>query len=417
MKFPKIRENYSFAVEDYFHDVADKINELIELNQGGVAVFCISGFSRSATMVLAYAIKHLRLTLKDAFHQLQKARPYARPNLIFMEKLIAFEATCHGLASISMKTLSINLNEADNTTNESNDDDLADQNDLVVHVKVPGFYKKDYPHLHTLEVNEAHRSWETLQRDYEQPPRESRPKESKADTSSTDEATNELKPFIVEATDYRRFVKEVARARQGKTSPVLIQPKEKPKSGSKVKVATSTTTTATATAPETKNRKLEGNKKSKTKKLKNVDKKSSLGGKGTTRSLKTNKTKTRSSLQNKMEKTKRIVVKESKTNLKQVAKKNNQTECASAASGASSSSSNNNTSNLISTTSESKVMDTAKKMKMKKKKKAATAPGMEPTSLSVSKLSSTAQSIFSVTKMSTTTNTADGKSCTSQSKL
>lgn len=216
--------------------MADKINELIELNEGGVIVFCIAGFSRSATMVLAYAIKYLNLSLKQAFAQLQQARPYARPNLIFMEKLVSFEVSCLGSASITMSTITVDL------TNNENVQESSENSDKMVQVKVPSIYKKEYPHLYSLEESEAHRNWEILQYHASQKGNRTQSGLVKVlvknslsglivDSSLLDETTNELKPFIVELTNYRRFVKEVLKARDKPSisSTTSISSEKKPK--------------------------------------------------------------------------------------------------------------------------------------------------------------------------------------------
>ena len=59
----------------YFDFIADKINEVA--NKKGVClVHCVAGISRSATMVIVYLMKHLKLNLKDAHALVKSKRPF-----------------------------------------------------------------------------------------------------------------------------------------------------------------------------------------------------------------------------------------------------------------------------------------------------------------------------------------------------
>lgn len=61
------------------------------LKDGGVVyVHCMAGVSRSATMVIAYLMKHRQLTLEQAFAVVKLARPKVDPNVGFVRQLIAF---------------------------------------------------------------------------------------------------------------------------------------------------------------------------------------------------------------------------------------------------------------------------------------------------------------------------------------
>lgn len=143
---------------------------------GNVVVYCTAGMSRSSAVVLAYAIKHLRAPLKQAFAKLQETRTYARPNLAFFTQLAAFEATFLGAANSTTmvaETLDTEADSADDADGGSSmDDGQAAAAAAAAKAKakgkprkvpkpgepsitVPDFYKKDYPHLFKMEVEEA----------------------------------------------------------------------------------------------------------------------------------------------------------------------------------------------------------------------------------------------------------------------
>lgn len=60
-------------ISDYFDEVADLIEQIRQTN-GITMVHCVAGVSRSASLVLAYLMKHMKMTLKDAFQLVRTAR-------------------------------------------------------------------------------------------------------------------------------------------------------------------------------------------------------------------------------------------------------------------------------------------------------------------------------------------------------
>ncbi len=61
---------------------------------GGALVHCVAGVSRSASLCLAYLVRHGGLDLLQAFEQVRRARPYIRPNRGFAVQLMQWEENC-----------------------------------------------------------------------------------------------------------------------------------------------------------------------------------------------------------------------------------------------------------------------------------------------------------------------------------
>lgn len=76
-------ESFKFDVADkpteslskYFDFIADKIHE-ISRKKGICLVHCVAGISRSATVVIAYLMKHLKMNLRDAHSFVKSKRPF-----------------------------------------------------------------------------------------------------------------------------------------------------------------------------------------------------------------------------------------------------------------------------------------------------------------------------------------------------
>lgn len=74
----------------------------VRCSGGKTLVHCVAGVSRSASLCLAYLIKHERMPLRKAFAHLRSRRPSIRPNTGFFTQLIEFERRLFGAATVSM---------------------------------------------------------------------------------------------------------------------------------------------------------------------------------------------------------------------------------------------------------------------------------------------------------------------------
>lgn len=84
-----LRDLPDFPIFKEFPNALDFIEKAIS-SGGCVLVHCNAGISRSATIVLAYLIKHNNMSLNDAFNFLRSKRPSSFPNPGFMIQLQTF---------------------------------------------------------------------------------------------------------------------------------------------------------------------------------------------------------------------------------------------------------------------------------------------------------------------------------------
>lgn len=85
----------------WFPDIGDRIHRH---RAAGDAVFvhCQMGHSRSPTLVIAYLVSHLGLTLREALELVQLRRPVSNPNTHFKLDLLRHELRIHGRNSLAM---------------------------------------------------------------------------------------------------------------------------------------------------------------------------------------------------------------------------------------------------------------------------------------------------------------------------
>ncbi|XP_074526603.1 dual specificity protein phosphatase 18 [Halichoeres trimaculatus] len=86
---------------EHFDRVADKIKQTEELG-GRTLVHCNAGVSRSATLCMAYLLKHRGVTLLEAHRWVKSCRPIVRPNNGFWKQLLRYEMELRGCNSVRM---------------------------------------------------------------------------------------------------------------------------------------------------------------------------------------------------------------------------------------------------------------------------------------------------------------------------
>ncbi|KAF5269200.1 hypothetical protein FQR65_LT02501 [Abscondita terminalis] len=77
-------------IKQHFSKCSDLIQNIAS-SGGKTLLHCTAGVSRSATLCIAYLMKHHELTLLDAYNYLKLRRPIIKPNCGFFKQLIDYE--------------------------------------------------------------------------------------------------------------------------------------------------------------------------------------------------------------------------------------------------------------------------------------------------------------------------------------
>ncbi|XP_076445219.1 dual specificity protein phosphatase 18-like isoform X1 [Babylonia areolata] len=90
-------------------DLLECLPELVDhihciISSGGrIVVNCWAGVSRSASVCLAYKVRHEGLSLREAFDEVHEVRSVISPNLGFWKALIEWEEEVRGRSSVLLK--------------------------------------------------------------------------------------------------------------------------------------------------------------------------------------------------------------------------------------------------------------------------------------------------------------------------
>lgn len=80
-----------YQIIDIFDECCEYIHSAV-ISGGCVLVHCNAGVSRSASIVIAYLMKHYGMSFDEAFKFVKSKRSFIRPNAGFVEQLKAYEA-------------------------------------------------------------------------------------------------------------------------------------------------------------------------------------------------------------------------------------------------------------------------------------------------------------------------------------
>lgn len=85
-----VPDSFKIIITDYFHLAFTFIDNAIA-NGGKVLVHCFAGKSRSASIVIGYIMKTLKINFEDALDYVAKKRNCIEPNFGFCRQLIQFQ--------------------------------------------------------------------------------------------------------------------------------------------------------------------------------------------------------------------------------------------------------------------------------------------------------------------------------------
>ncbi|KAI1301713.1 Dual specificity protein phosphatase 8 [Halotydeus destructor] len=98
-----VNDNYTEKLLPHFPK-AFHFLDLVRESSGCALVHCLAGISRSATIAIAYVMKHLGLSCDDAYRYVKSKRPSISPNFNFLGQLLEYEKQLVSLrAETSMK--------------------------------------------------------------------------------------------------------------------------------------------------------------------------------------------------------------------------------------------------------------------------------------------------------------------------
>ncbi|RWS09296.1 Dual specificity protein phosphatase 8-like protein [Dinothrombium tinctorium] len=89
MRIP-VNDNYSEKLLPYFPKACNFLDKVRE-SSGCAIVHCLAGISRSATVAIAYVMRHLKMSSDDAYRYVKSKRASISPNFNFLGQLLEYE--------------------------------------------------------------------------------------------------------------------------------------------------------------------------------------------------------------------------------------------------------------------------------------------------------------------------------------
>jgi len=94
MRVP-VLDSMSEVILGFLESCCEYIEQRRKQNQR-VLLHCVAGISRSATIAIAYTMKHMGLNVHEAYQYVKKCRPQISPNIAFMGQLIEYQNIING---------------------------------------------------------------------------------------------------------------------------------------------------------------------------------------------------------------------------------------------------------------------------------------------------------------------------------
>ncbi|XP_053727824.1 dual specificity protein phosphatase 18-like [Synchiropus splendidus] len=101
-----VSDSPSAPLGDYFDQLSERIRATAQVG-GRTLVHCNAGVSRSASVCMAYLVRHRGASLLEAHQWVKKCRAVARPNAGFWKQLIRYEQGVRGCTSVRMVSTSM----------------------------------------------------------------------------------------------------------------------------------------------------------------------------------------------------------------------------------------------------------------------------------------------------------------------
>ena len=89
-KYEQVHDSDDQDLYQYFEDSYEFIMSAFK-QRSNILVHCAAGVSRSATIVIAFLMRHRSLSVEDSCRIVKEARPCICPNVGFLTQLVKFE--------------------------------------------------------------------------------------------------------------------------------------------------------------------------------------------------------------------------------------------------------------------------------------------------------------------------------------